>query len=711
MSAYAYDEYPVPPIDPPVGPPTDPAPVDPEPPAEDPPAPVDPTTPPVDPEPPIDEPPPVDPTTPPVDPQPPVDEQPPVVDPPPFDPPGIDLPIELGARLVPDRATFETLARSDDVPGQLGAEEMKILVIGVDTDAPALYFLNSKAFQYHYDFATRALGIDMELGAFNAVTYFRDDRSNLAGTIIANDRFESGGEQGLYALEFWPTDPVRTKHVALAYELVTQAMPFAARQIAYHPAGDTQEALFAQDEGALRKAGVRTILTSELFANVTYVALNLGEGYGVLSAIDPAASRPPTIRDVALFTSLPNDLGHVAGVISATPQTPLSHINLKAKQNDTPNAYVRGAATDPRITPLVGKVVRYAVTPDDFELHEATPEQVEAWLARIRPAQSQSPPRDLTASEIRDLDELGHGDALRVGAKAANVAELRKMLPAGTVPDGYAIPFSFYDAFMTAGGFYDAARAIIADPELATDAGKRDAALDKLRKQIKKAELPADLARKIGELQAKFPAGLGIRCRSSTNNEDLVGFNGAGLYDSFTHRPDEGDLAKTVKQVWASLWNLRAFDEREFHRIDHLSAAMGVLCHPNFDDEVANGVAVTKNPFDPNWVGFYVNVQVGESLVTNPDPDATPDELLVSAIGPNGEYETQYIRRSTLTAGDESVMTDEQIGRLTGAMEIIQRRFKVIYKARRNPAFAMDIEFKIDVAGELVVKQARPWVD
>ena len=158
-------------------------------------------------------------------------------------------------------------------------------------------------------------------------------------------------------------------------------------------------------------------------------------------------------------------------------------------------------------------------------------------------------------------------------------------------------------------------------------------------------------------LQAKFPAGLGIRCRSSTNNEDLEGFNGAGLYDSFTHRADEGDLAKTVKQVWASLWNLRAFDEREFHRIDHLAAAMGVLVHPNFDDEVANGVAVTKNPFDPNWDGFYVNVQVGESLVTNPDPNATPDELLVSAIGPNGEYETQYIRRSTLTTDGKSVMT------------------------------------------------------
>ena len=100
--------------------------------------------------------------------------------------------------------------------------------------------------------------------------------------------------------------------------------------------------------------------------------------------------------------------------------------------------------------------------------------------------------------------------------------------------------------------------------------------------------------------------------------------------------------------MWATLWNFRAFEEREFYRIDHLAAAMGVLVHPNFDDEVANGVAVTKNTFDPNWPGFYVNAQVGESLVTNPDPNATPDELLVSAIGPNGEYETQYIRHSTL---------------------------------------------------------------
>ena len=321
-----------------------------------------------------------------------------------------------------------------------------------------------------------------------------------------------------------------------------------------------------------------------------------------------------------MFTTLPNDLGHVAGVISATPQTPLSHVNLKAKQNDTPNAYVRGATAHAKIAPLLGQVVRYEVRADDLALAPATPEEVTAWLERIRPQQPQTPPRDLTATEIRDLDELGHDDVQRVGAKAANVAELRKMLPAGIAPDGYAIPFAFYDRFMRDGGFYEAANEIICDEALRADPVAREQALDRLRKQMRKADLAQQPAAAISELQAKFAEGTPIRCRSSTNNEDLEGFDGAGLYDSYTHRPDEGDLSKTIKQVWASLWNFRAYDERDFHRIDHLGAAMGVLVHPNFDDELANGVAVTKNPYDPVWPGFYVNVQVGESLVTTPIP-------------------------------------------------------------------------------------------
>ena len=432
---------------------------------------------------------------------------------------------------------------------------------------------------------------------------------------------------------------------------------------------------------------MRRISTRELFANVSYVALNPGEGFGVLTAVEPTTARPPTIRDVALFSTLPNDLGHVAGVISATPQTPLSHINLKAKQNDTPNAYVRDAASTRRSRRCSARSCATRSPPRTSRSRRATPDEVAAWLERVRPRTPQTPPRDLGARQIADLDDLGHGDVLRVGAKAANVAELRRMLPAGVAPDGYAIPFYFYDWFMREGGFYDDAREIICDPEAAADPARREEALDKLRKKIEEGA-PARASSRSRSLRCRraSPAVTPIRCRSSTNNEDLEGFNGAGLYDSYTHRPDEGDLSKTVKQVWASLWNFRAFDERDFHRIDHLAAAMGVLVHPNFDDELANGVAVTKNPYDPVWPGFYVNVQVGESLVTNPDPNATPDELLISAIGEHGEYETQYIRRSTLTQDGAAVMTPAQITGLTELLETIQARFKVLYGKRATPA-------------------------
>ena len=78
---------------------------------------------------------------------------------------------------MPDRATFETLARPDDVPGQLGAEEMKFLIIGVDTDAPELYFLNTNGVLVPLRLRdARRSRSASALGEFNAQTYFRDDR-------------------------------------------------------------------------------------------------------------------------------------------------------------------------------------------------------------------------------------------------------------------------------------------------------------------------------------------------------------------------------------------------------------------------------------------------------------------------------------------------------------------------------------------------------
>lgn len=621
------------------------------------------------------------------------------------------LPISKGATSIASRATFETLARRDDAPGAPGAREVKFLIVGVDTAKPQLYFVNTNNHPYHWDFATKGLGKQVSLEEFNRLTYFTDNRKNLAGTIVAHDSYAgTGGKKGLYAMEFWPTDPVKAKHVALAFDLVAKNMPFAKDQVRYHPAGDTQEALFKKETAELKRLGVKTIGTAELFKNVTYTPLNQGEGFGTLRVMDGAAgSRPASVRDVVIFKQLPNDLSHVGGVITEAPQTPLSHINLKAKQNDTPNAYVKDATKDPRVAPFIGKLVHYTVGPDGFELREATPAEAEAYLEKMRPKTVQKPPRDLSQKNILDLDDIANKDTKTFGAKAANLGELRNVLPASMVPDGYGIPFSFYDDFMKANGLYDAAKKMMANPQFKSDPSVRERELTAFRRKVRDATVPPQLEAKLAALQKKFPPGQGIRCRSSTNNEDLPGFNGAGLYDSYTHRPDEGRLSNTVKQVWASLWNYRAYEEREFNRIDHLSAAMGVAVIPNTDDEKANGVAVTKNIYDANWPGFYVNVQVGESLVTNPDPNATPDELLISAIGEHGEWETQFIRHSSLVQGDKPVLTEAQTRELRVAMEKLQAHFKKVYRAQDG--FAMDIEFKLTKDGKLSIKQARPWVE
>lgn len=252
---------------------------------------------------------------------------------------------------------------------------------------------------------------------------------------------------------------------------------------------------------------------------------------------------------------------------------------------------------------------------------------------------------------------------------------------------------------------------MMADPRFKSDPVVRERMLEDFKKKIKRGAMPASLHRKLADMYRQFPPGTAVRCRSSTNNEDLADFNGAGLYDSYTHRPDEGDIDKTIKQVWGSLWNFRAYEEREFYRMDHKSTAMAVLVHPNTDDEMSNGVAVTKNIYDPNWPGFYVNVQKGENLVTNPLGGATPDEYLVSAIGENGEYETQFVRHSNQVPKGETILTPAQRDQLKDAMDRIQAHFAKVYRREGDKTFGMDIEFKFNKDGQLIIKQARPYLD
>ncbi len=621
-----------------------------------------------------------------------------------------------GAAVVRHREDFESMARRDSVPGANGIREMKFLMTDVDTDKPKLFLINTKRHPYHVYFYWYGLGrTDVDGRVFNSQTYFTNtNRKNLAGSVLAHDSYEGAdGRTGLYTMEFWPTDPVTFHFVETAYEMLSACLPFIDGQLAYHPAGETQRTVFAEEREAFDRSMIRTISTEELFGSKTYEALNPGVTFGRLIVADGTASSL-TARDIVIFRHLPNDLTHVAGIITEVPQTPLSHVNLKARQNNTPNVYLKDASTLPEIQDMIGKYVLFEATADRYLLREATAEQVDQYLESIRPRESQTPLRNLTETAIKPLGEIGFEERDVYGAKAVNLSELRRILPDSMTPAGEVIPFAYYDQFMRVNGLYDVLARMLAIDGFYQDPDLREAELAKLRDRIKDAPVPSELSEAITALYQRHPAPEGLRCRSSTNNEDLPDFNGAGLYDSRTHYLHEGLLEETVKQVWASTWNYRAFEEREFYRINHFHTAMAVIVHPSYQEERSNGVAVTKNIIDPNWIGYYVNVQVGEDLVTNPTEDAIPEEFLVSLlladpeIG-NYEYEVQYVRKSNRRVNDEPILAADQVFELAGRMQLIQKHFRRLY--RGNADFGMEIEFKIDQNEQLVIKQARPWID
>ena len=222
-------------------------------------------------------------------------------------------------------------------------------------------------------------------------------------------------------------------------------------------------------------------------------------------------------------------------------------------QDGVPNAFIRDALDDDDIDDLIGSFVHYTVTEDGYSISTATRAEVDAHYSDSRPAHTQTPERDLTITEITDLDDIGFDDWNAFGVKAANVAVLRTLgFPEGTVPDGFAVPFYFYDGFMKHNEFYEDIEEMLADPDFQSDFDTQESELKKLRKKIKKGESPQWMIDALVAMHATFPEGQSLRYRSSTNNEDLPGFSGAGLYDSKTQKPDETEedgIDKSLKQV------------------------------------------------------------------------------------------------------------------------------------------------------------------
>ena len=601
-----------------------------------------------------------------------------------------------GTTSIDDAATFASMAVVEDVPWAPflnGQQFVKFGILDRDTDEPKVYFINSNTHFIHANFFA-SIGANVN----------GDDGS---GEIVYNpNEILPNGVIGSYSFNFSFGDAKDFAATQRTFELLAANMPFLQNNF-QHFIGNGGEAsyenVYKDDFVGSR---INVVLESEFFADVDYIPFNQAEGYGFFRHM--ALDENPGSRDVVLYDALPNSLPRVGGIITSVIQTPLSHVNLRAIQDNVPNAYIRDPLLIDSIANLLDNYIYYKVEQGQYFIREATLDEVNAWYEDLRPTEEQIPDRDLSQTSILPLDSIQFGMADAFGAKCTNVATMRTFgLPDGTIPDGFGIPFYFYDEFMKHNDFYTQAEQMIADPDFVSDLETRIDMLKDFRKDIKDASMPQWMLDELQVMHDAFPVGTAVRCRSSTNNEDLPGFSGAGLYTSKTQHLDEGHISKSIKQVYASMWNFRAYDERDFYRVDQFIAAMGILCHPNFENEKSNGVGISIDPIFNTENTFYLNTQVGEALITNPNANEIPEELLLNQDPNEGYFVLRY---SNLVPQDELVMEEIYLDQMRDYLKVIHDEFAILYNVVGAEGFGMDIEYKVTAQDQLIIKQARPWV-
>jgi pyruvate, water dikinase len=651
-------------------------------------------------------------------------------------------------------AAFRELAVVTET--ELGtAYSVKFYVDELDAE-PKVYLQNTRRYPLHYDFVRTVLGVAASREEFARRTYSGEARAALAGTLVYYPELkyqsarDAERQSSPLTLEFFPSDDLSPELALRAHRLLEERLSWlelggSERRLSYVPAGSAQEAALALKRERFERQDSRWDRHLELFAGVEQQVLNPGLAYGTLHLLSPEALEHAVLssRDIVVLTRLPNDLPLVGGTITEELQTPLAHVNLAARARGTPNLALKGASQDARIEPLLGKLVRFEVVEGGFSLAEATLEEAEAfWQSRVR--QPLVPEADLDFVGLPGFEALAFADSLRVGVKAANLAELHRLL-GETAPNGFAVPFSAYDRYMTynlvtpvlcasartdcesearegalcdralercddavAGSFFDFVEQLLEDEEVTTDSALREACLDGLKYLVGHGTVDATFGAELDARVAEVFGRAQVRLRSSTNAEDLPGFSGAGLYESVSALAEgEKRASMRIREVWASVWLWRAFEERAFWNVDHRAVRMAVAVNPAVDDEAANGVLITQNLLEPGAEGHYVNVQLGELEVTNPESGVVPE---VFAIVPGPAGAVQVLRQSfSSLSPDEPLLTDAEVAALADAADRVQAHFAPLYELRSSQ-LALDLEFKFrGPERQLLIKQARPY--
>jgi hypothetical protein len=574
-----------------------------------------------------------------------------------------------------------------------------------DLKSKKVYYINGNKYSLHFTFCVGELGYPSDLYLFNTRNY----NSNTANRDYFLGNLSRIKGSNNWFLEISSSDKMKYNDIEKFFSIVTKSS-FIKDSLKFY--------LNSFDLIQMNKTDsfhFRCIYSNEIFDKIEYQNIVKGYTVGVLKKYtnDMLKTNPPSSKDIILLDETPDFLPNVKGIIVSELQTPLSHLVILGKNRKIPILAFKNAWNDLKLKNLEGKVIDFHVTEDSFLFHAS--KNTEVYNSSINTLIHLK--KDTSIKKIVAFTTIPKNGVNYIGSKAYNFACLKSISKNTlfSVPEyAFAIPFYFYEKHLQENNISILIDELLSIP---TDSITRiNQQLKIIRKKIKNANIDTALIRMVIQNITSQNSFSHFKFRSSTNAEDLDGFNGAGLYDSKS--AIIGDSVKTIEkailQVWASAWNDNAFWERQYFNVDQKTISMGILVQRSFTDEEVNGVAITKNLYRKDFPGFTINTQKGEAQVVNPKKGETSEQFIlynssvVSVYGTN--ITADYITLSNLNE-NKPLLTKAELKKLYVALESIQFNMNKLWKSGWNTKIC-DVEFKFEnKTRKLYIKQVRVFND
>ena len=596
---------------------------------------------------------------------------------------------------ITSRSEFDSLAVTYDPDTPYALPHILFVIDRKDNNR--IYYVNTRRYSFHKDFVNGTY-LSLERGReFFENNYLKPNRRFILGTIAYQTLIRR------WTFEFWEGDLIPAEQIGLASEVVN---------LTFFVPGAFKPNSLRQDEDSKSLAILDRVLASDIAKEQEYEALNLAQGLGRIHIVPKLDDHVEIgFNEILVLNEVPVQLPPVAGIITTKPSTPLSHINLLAKGWGIPNVYIKNAQE--LLRQYDGWWVTFEARRDNYSIKRADIDQLREYQRRLAQRLDVMKPRyDLSQIRLLGLAQQRASSSIAFGGKSANLGELiNARLPGIVVPNGFTIPFYYYDEFLKENNLDDAIYEMLNDQKFVHDPAYRRDRLAGMRKRIQEGKLDEKLRAQVLRRAGQQFAGKGLFVRSSSNSEDLPNFSGAGLYTTVPNVRGEQQLVEAIKTVWASLWNFEAYEARERVGVDHSKIFMAVLIQEGINSE-SSGVMITTDPFDTENKGaIYISAKrglgikvvegkkVAEQIVYRPRTNAVQvltrsDEDSLLTFDENGGVKEVPI------TGERVVLTDDVVRRLVRAATAIKR----VFGSREQ-----DIEWAY-MKGQIYIVQSRPFI-